>query len=151
MRIHDTLGLALLRVGVAGMMLGHGWPKLMLLLSGRGAEWMDPLGLGSTLSLALCVFAEFVCSLALLVGFFGRLAALVLTLNFWVIVFVYGEQSSWAQNELPMLYLLCFLTLVCTGSGPLSLDNLIARRMHMPTSSPHDINATRRGERTNLS
>lgn len=105
----------ILRVGVAGMMLCHGWPKLLLLVQGRGGEWMDPLGWGAELSLALCVFAEFFCSLALLVGLMTRLAALVLVVNFWVVIFVYGEQSSWAQNELPLLYLLCFVSLVCLG------------------------------------
>lgn len=130
------------------MMLCHGWPKLVMLVKGEGAEWMDPLGLGGTLSLTLCVFAEFVCSIALLLGFFGRLAALVLALNFWVIVFVYGEQSSWAQNELPLLYLLCFVVLICAGSGPLSLDHLIARRMRLLRHEERSrVSATRRGEK----
>lgn len=131
MNIRDNrgVGIALLRVGVAGMMLSHGWPKLLLLVQGHGGEWMNPLGLGSTVSLALCVFAEFFCSLALLAGVFTRFAALVLALNFWVVVFVYGEQSSWTQNELPLLYLLCFVALVCTGAGSLSVDHLLAHRM----------------------
>lgn len=131
MNIRDNrgVGILLLRIGVAAMMLCHGWPKLLQLLQGQGGEWMDPLGLGSTFSLALCVFAEFFCSLAVLVGFFTRLAALVLAVNFWVAVFVYGVESSWTQNELPMLYLLCFVVLVCTGSGPLALDHLLLRRM----------------------
>lgn len=131
MNIRDNrgVGILLLRIGVAAMMLCHGWPKLLQLMQGQGGEWMDPLGLGSTFSLALCVFAEFFCSLAMLVGFFTRLAALVLAVNFWVAVFVYGVESSWTQNELPMLYLLCFVVLVCTGSGPLALDHLLLRRM----------------------
>lgn len=131
MTMHNStrMGVLLLRVGVAGMMLSHGWPKLLLLVQGQGSSWMNPLGLGAALSLTLCVFAEFVCSVAVLVGFFTRLAALVLVVNFWVIVFVYGEHSSWAQNELPLLYLLCFIVLVCTGSGPLSLDKVLARKL----------------------
>lgn len=116
------------------MMLSHGWPKLVMLVQGQGAGWMDPLGLGGTLSLTLCVFAEFACSMALLLGFFGRLAALVLAVNFWVVVFVYGEQSSWTQNELPLLYLLCFVVLVCTGAGPLSLNRVISRRLKLQLS-----------------
>lgn len=131
MNIRDSrgVGILLLRIGVATMMLCHGWPKLLQLLQGQGGEWMDPLGMGSTFSLALCVFAEFFCSLAVLVGFFTRLAALVLMVNFWVAVFVYGAESSWTQNELPLLYLLCFMVLVCTGSGPLALDHVLLHRM----------------------
>lgn len=116
------------------MMLGHGSPKLMQLLQGQGDNWVDPLGWGSTFSLMLCVFAEFVCSIALLVGFYTRIAALVLALNFGVVVFLYGEHSSWAQNELPLLYFLCFLTLVCTGAGGLSMDAAFVRRRRQAES-----------------
>lgn len=127
---NSQAGIVILRVGVAAMMLCHGWPKLLMLLQGQGGEWMNPLGIGSTLSLGLCVFAEFFCSLAVLLGFMTRLASLVLVINFWVIVFVYGEQSSLSQSELPLLYFLCFVTLLCTGGGPLSVDRLLARRLH---------------------
>ena len=132
MKMYDNrgVGITLLRVGVACMMLCHGWTKLVLLVQGQGSEWMDPLGMGSTFSLALCVFAEFFCSLAVLAGFYTRLAALVLAINFWVVVFVYGEGSTWTQNELPMLYLLCFATLVCTGGGPLSVDRYLLQRFN---------------------
>ena len=124
----SEIGIVILRLGAAGMMLSHGWPKLLLLLQGHGAEWMNPIGIGSTLSLLLCTFAEFFCSLAIFVGLFTRLAALALVLNFWVILFIYGAQNAWAQNELPLLYLFCFAALLCTGAGPLSLDRLLARR-----------------------
>ena len=127
---NHQVGLLILRVGVAVMMLCHGWPKLVMLVTGHGNEWMDPLGMGSALSLALCAFAEFFCSLAILLGFFTRLAAFVLVVNFWVIVFVYGADSSWTQCELPMLYLICFLTLLCAGAGPLSLDRRLSRRLN---------------------
>lgn len=127
--IHRSeIGIVILRLGVSVMMLCHGWPKLWLLLQGRGGEWMDPIGLGSTLSLALCVLAEFFCSLALLVGAFARLAAFVLVVNFWVIVFIYGGESIWPHSELPLLYLICFLCLLCTGAGPMSIDRALARR-----------------------
>lgn len=111
-------------------MLGHGAPKLVLLLRGGGSEWLDPLGIGATLSLGLCVFAEFFCSLALIVGLFTRAAALILLINFWVVVFVVHMQSGGAQAELGMLYLVCYGTLMCTGAGPYSLDALLRRRLH---------------------
>lgn len=146
------VGVLILRVGVAGMMLCHGWPKLLLLVQGRGGEWMDPLGWGAELSLALCVFAEFFCSLALLVGLMTRLAALVLVVNFWVVIFVYGEQSSWAQNELPLLYLLCFVSLVCLGGGPLSLDRWLARRLRRrPADAASRVTSSAVSARTGLS
>ena len=128
LRSGSSIGLLILRVGVAALMLCHGFPKLLMLLQGQGSQWMNPIGLGSTFSLILCTFAEFCCSLAILLGIFTRLAAFVLVINFWVIIFIYGEGSFWPQSELPMLYLICFLTLLCTGSGLISLDHLIRRR-----------------------
>lgn len=123
-----SLGLLILRVGVALMMLCHGVPKLLLLLQGRGSQWMDPLGFGSTLSLLLCTFAEFGCSMAILLGLFTRLASFVLVVNFGVIIFIYDGGGIWPQSELPLLYLICFFTLLCTGSGPLSLDAFVRHR-----------------------
>ena len=128
--LHRTqVGVFVLRVGVALLMLTHGWGKLVMLMDGRGSEWMDPLGIGPTASLALCVFAEFFCSVAILVGFLTRAASFVLVVNFWVAVFVYGDQSVWPQNELPLLYMICFVALIGTGSGPLGVDRVLVRRL----------------------
>ncbi len=122
-----STGILILRAGVALMMLTHGWPKLQLLLASRGSEWMDPLGWGAAVSLGLCVLAEFFCALAILFGALTRIAALVLVINFWVALFVYGQASSWSVNELPSLYLICFATLLCTGAGSFSVDYLLQR------------------------
>ena len=122
-------GVFVLRAGVSLLMLTHGWGKLVMLMEGKGSEWMDPLGVGATASLALCVFAEFFCSMAILIGFLTRAASFVLVVNFFVAVFVYGNQSVWPQNELPLLYMICFVVLIGTGSGPLGVDRALARRL----------------------
>ncbi len=125
----NHMGIAFLRICVGAMMLSHGWPKLLMLLRGEGAGWMDPIGLGGTLSLVLCCFAEFFCSLAIIAGLLTRLAALVLVLNFWVVIFFANKDAPWAQVELPTLYLVCFITLVCTGSGRFGIDHLVRRKL----------------------
>lgn len=135
----NQLGISFLRICVGVLMLAHGAPKLVMLLRGEGSEWLDPLGIGGTLSLGLCVFAEFFCSLALIIGLLARFAAAVLFINFWVVVFVVHMLSGGAQAELPLLYLVCYGTLMCTGAGPFSLDALIKRRLHChycPPPSP---------------
>ncbi len=126
----NHMGIAFLRICVGALMLTHGYPKLLMLLHGEGAGWMDPIGIGGTVSLALCCFAEFFCSLAIIAGLLTRLAALVLVLNFWVVVFFVNKDASWAQTELPALYLVCFVTLVCTGSGRFGIDHMVRRRLH---------------------
>ncbi len=125
----NHMGIAFLRICVGAMMLTHGYPKLLLLLQGGGPEWMDPIGIGGTLSLALCCFAEFFCSLAIIAGLLTRLASLVLVLNFWVVIFFVDKGAPWAQVELPALYLICFITLVCTGSGRFGIDHFVRRQL----------------------
>ncbi len=125
----NHMGIAFLRICVGAMMLTHGWPKMLMLLRGEGATWMDPIGIGGTLSLVLCCFAEFWCSLAIIAGLLTRLASLVLVLNFWVVIFFAQRGAPWPQVELPVLYLVCFLTLVCTGSGRFGIDHLVRRKL----------------------
>ncbi len=125
----NHMGIAFLRICTGAMMLTHGWTKLLMLVHGEGAEWMDPIGIGGTLSLALCCFAEFFCSLAIIIGLLTRLSALVLVLNFWVVIFFAGRGAPWAQLELPALYLICFITLVCTGSGRFGIDHYLRRKL----------------------
>lgn len=123
-----SLGILLLRICAGGMMLLHGYPKLLMLMKGQGGAWADPLGIGSVCSLALCVFAEFLCSIAVMVGFMTRLAALALTINFAVVVFIANRSQPWEKAELGALYLVCFAVLLLTGAGRYSLDHLLCRR-----------------------
>lgn len=125
---NNHFGLLLLRVGVSIMMLVHGIPKLIMLWNGQGAEWLNPIGIGSTLSLFLATFAEFFCSILILLGFMTRLAAFVLFINFCVIVFAYDAGTPWSVAEFPTLYLLVYGVLVLTGAGRLSIDRVLARR-----------------------
>ena len=115
----SQVGIFILRVGVALLVLCHGWPKFIMLVDGKGSEWLDPL----------CVVAEFFCGLCVLLGFLTRVASFVLIVNFWVAIFVYGNGGGLSQNELPLLYMLCFVALLCTGSGPMGVDRSLSLRL----------------------
>ena len=81
-------GLLLLRLGLAfGLVYGHGYGKLMRLISGEGG-FPDPLGVGVQLSLALAVLAEFVCPIAIAFGFMTRLATVPVIILFVVAFFI---------------------------------------------------------------
>lgn len=121
-------GVLLLRLGVGAMMLAHGIPKLGMLLSGNWAAFQDPLGIGSFLSLLMCVGAEFGCSILIFLGLFTRLAALVLIINMSVALFLVLGLSGWGTQELAAIYLLIYLTLFYTGPGKFSLDARWLRR-----------------------
>ncbi len=110
-------------------MLTHGYPKMLLLLSGHGNTWLNPLGIGAELSLTLCVFAEFFASIALILGALTRPMAMVLAINFWVIVFIFDAGASWGERELAALYFVCYLTMIGLGAGRFSVDHCLITRV----------------------
>ncbi|HYM80530.1 MAG TPA: DoxX family protein [Candidatus Limnocylindria bacterium] len=126
--MNPSLGLLILRIGGAGLLLyGHGWGKLMG-FGERTASFSDPLGIGSPASLALVVFAEVVCALAVILGLFTRLAVIPPTVFFLVAVFVHHAADPWPKKELALIFAVPFLALFFTGAGAYSLDAVLARR-----------------------
>ena len=119
------LGLLVMRVGFAGSLIyGHGLGKL-LEFAERSSRFADPLGIGSPASLALVVFAELFCALALAFGFMGRLATIPLIINFLVIFFIQHGGDPFNKSEKAFLFLVAFVALLATGPGRFSIDGLI--------------------------
>lgn len=111
----------LLRIGVAALMLTHGLPKFFKLLEGN-MTFGDPLGLGSDLSLVLATFAEVGCSILLIIGAYTRLVTLPLIFTMLVAVSIVHSADPFGKKELPLLYILIFITLLVFGSGKYSVD-----------------------------
>lgn len=121
-------GLLVLRVSAGAVLLGaHGWPKLSHFAE-RAKTFSDPLGVGSTASLSLVVFAEVVCALAVILGAATRLLAIPVVIFGFVAAFVQHADDPFSKQELPLLYLACFLTLALTGAGDWSVDGWWRRR-----------------------
>ena len=116
--------LLILRVGIALLMLGHGIPKLQMLITGD-VQFPGVMGLSPTLSLALAVFAEVICSILLLLGLLTRYAAIPLIVTMFTAVFVIHGNDPFAKQELGILYLLVYLTLFILGSGKFSFDAIL--------------------------
>lgn len=116
------LGLFFLRAMVGIMMLlGHGWPKLAN-FSGKMANFPDPLGISSTVSLTLAVGAEFFCSILLILGLATRLAAIPLSITMFVAAFVVHAGDGWSHMEPALLYMVVFLAILFAGPGGWSID-----------------------------
>lgn len=129
-----TLNIALLivRIGIAGLMLVHGIPKLLMLISGEPVQFPEVMGMSPAFSLVLTVFAEVLCSVFILVGLGTRLATIPLIITMLVAVFYIHAADPFANQELGLLYLLGYVFLLLLGSGSYSLDALLLRRENTP-------------------
>lgn len=114
----------LLRLMAGGAMLSHGIPKL-LAFGSLSANFPDPLGLGSFISLMLSVGAEVGCSLLLIFGLFTRLALLPLFFTMLMAFFVIHATDPFAIKELAMMYMAIYIAIFTLGAGRFSLDNII--------------------------
>ena len=119
-------GLLLLRVGVGILMAHHGYDKLVH-FSEYQSKFMNFLGLGTSVSLGLAVFAEFFCSLLLIIGLFTRLACIPLIILTCVIIFKVSDSDIFGKAETATLFLIPYLTLLFTGPGKVSVDALISK------------------------
>ncbi len=134
--VHNTLpslGLLAARVGFgAYMLLGHGWGKLIE-FGERSAKFPDPLGIGSPASLTGAVFAEVFCSALLALGLATRAALVPLIFTMVVAAFLVHGNDPWflskigGSKEPAMLYLIGYVTLLFTGPGRFSLDEMIGK------------------------
>lgn len=120
--------LLLLRVGVSLMMLTHGYPKLMRFFADEPISFTSILGLSAAVSLALAVFAEFVCSLFIILGVGTRLASIPLVVTMAVAAFHAHAGDPFSRKEKALLFLLIYLVLLFTGGGKFSIDHLWSRK-----------------------
>ena len=121
-RSRPDAALLLLRLFVGFMMLlGHGGEKL-LGFSEKAPYFPDPLGFGPTLSLLLVIFAEFFCSLAVIFGFLTRLVVIPLIISTLVAAFLVHGGDPWSEQELAIVYFVCYLILFFAGAGRYSID-----------------------------
>ena len=116
-----------LRITVGVLMLTHGFPKLMKLVTGD-FSFPDPIGLGSTLSLVLATFAEFFCSLLIIVGFRSRLAAIPLIITMLVALLVVHNDEPIFDHWNIILYIFSYGILLHLGGGKYSLTYYMANR-----------------------
>jgi putative oxidoreductase len=115
--------LLLLRLAFGGMLLfSHGLPKL-LTFSERSQTFADPLGVGSTLSLVLAIFAEVFCSAGVILGVLTRWASVPVIITMLTLVFIVHAEDPWQKKELALCYLVPFLCLFIAGGGRFAVDN----------------------------
>lgn len=122
------IALLIARTGIAALMLSHGIPKLLLLVSGQPVQFPPVMGMSPALSLALTVFAEVFCSLFVLAGFATRIAVLPLIFTMLVAVLLIHAADPLAKKEPALYYLLTYTVLLFGGSGRFSVDAVLQKQ-----------------------
>jgi len=122
-----NLGLLILRVGVSfSMIYLHGYPKLIN-FSEFSIEFADPLGLGNAASLGLVLFAEFFCSIFLIIGLFTRFSCIPLIITMIVATWAINGGKEFIFQEKSFIYLITYISLLMSGAGRYSIDYLMVR------------------------
>ena len=116
--------LLVMRIFFGIMFLTHGYDKLMA-HSSMSYLFADPVGLGSTVSFWMVVFAELVCSLALIFGILQRVALIPMIIAMAVAFFMVHSGAPFAAKELSFIYMIIFVLLFITGPGRYSFDAVI--------------------------
>lgn len=119
-----NVGLFILRIGVGILMIHHGYDKLVHFQEYAG-KFINFMGLGASVSLSLAIFAEFFCSIFLMLGLFTRLAVIPLVIDMAVAVTIAHKSDVFGNGERGSLFFLIFLTVLILGPGRISIDGMI--------------------------
>lgn len=115
------IGLLFLRVGFSALLMVHGYDK-MVHYNEYSQQFIPFLGLSPSFSLMLVIFAEFICSLLVLVGLFTRFACVPIIITMCVALFKAHGGDVTGQGQAATLFLLAYLALLFTGPGKFSID-----------------------------
>jgi putative oxidoreductase len=122
-----SIGLLILRLGAGILMINHGYDKFIK-FDDMHPKFMTFMGLNTSISLGLVVFAELFCSILLILGLFTRLICIPLIILCIVIVFQANNADFFGKAELGALYLSIYLAILFTGPGKFSIDDLMSKK-----------------------
>jgi putative oxidoreductase len=114
----------ILRLTLGALMITHGYQKLIH-ISDDHSQFVNFLGLGKNVSFYLVVFAEFFCSLLVIMGLFTRFAAIPLIIAMFVAVSKGHNWDIFDTGEHAALYLGGYIVLLLLGPGRFSVDGMI--------------------------
>lgn len=121
-----NFSMLLLRVATGVLLMSHGYAKLVK-FEHMQDKFMNFAGLGTTLSLVLIVFAEFFCSIFVILGLFTRFACIPIMIGMIVVVFIASKGNIFHEGERGFLYLISTVVILLCGPGRLSLDSMMGK------------------------
>jgi putative oxidoreductase len=121
-----NMGSLLLRLAMGGLLLPHGYDKLIHFAAYKG-QFLNFMGIGVTASLALTVFAEFFCSLFVVLGLATRLAAIPPAIAMFVALWKRHNLDIFGEGEHAALFMFGFLVIMIIGPGKMSVDGAMGK------------------------
>lgn len=121
-----NFGALLLRLAMGGLLLPHGYDKLIHFAQYK-AKFINFLGIGTTMSLSLTVFAEFFCALFVILGLATRLAAIPPAIAMFVALWKGHNLDIFGEGEHAALFMFGFLVILIIGPGKASVDGAMGK------------------------
>ena len=119
-------GMFILRVGCGILLFNHGYQKITHF--SNTADHMPALfGLSGTIKASLVIFAEFFCTLLVMLGLFTRLACVPIVISLGIAVFKAHNMDVFGQGQAATLFLVAFAAILIIGPGKASVDGMIGK------------------------
>ncbi|MTI12926.1 DoxX family protein [Sansalvadorimonas verongulae] len=136
-----------LRIPVGIIFMAHGAQKLFGWFGGYGltatGQWMASIGIEPGVLMAfLAGSAEFFGGLFLILGFLTRPSSIALAITMVVAISLHFEHGLFLSNngyEFGLSLLAASLSLVLSGGGALSVDQIISRVLNEDTPQKRDV------------
>lgn len=123
-----NLATLFLRLGLGAVIVfSHGWEKVSQ-FSDMQDKFVNFMGLGSSVSLTLSLFAEFFCGTLLVLGLFTRAAIILLIINMATALTLVHDWAIFTNGQLPFAFFTGFVALLFLGPGKISLDSVIFKK-----------------------
>ncbi|MEO6722205.1 MAG: DoxX family protein [Ferruginibacter sp.] len=121
-----SAAMLLLRLVAGILLMTHGYDKLVHF--DKTATFMPHLfGMSSSITAALVIFAEFFCSLFVILGLFTRLACVPIIICMCYALFITNHGDVLGKGELGTMYLAAFSVLLFVGPGRVSVDSMTGK------------------------
>jgi putative oxidoreductase len=99
----------------------HGYGKFLKVINGN-FKFSDPLGIGTSFSLILASFGEFIAPIFIIIGWKTRLFTIFPTLTMLVAFTIAHDGDPFSRKEKSLMYLITFIAIYFTGPGKYSID-----------------------------
>lgn len=120
-------GMLILRLGLGSLILvKYGFQKITH-FSETAQHMPNLLGMGGTVNAVLIIFAEFFCSMFLIIGLFTRFACIPLIIAMSVALYKVAHLNFLGQGQLAALYLTGFIAILLIGPGKVSVDGMMGK------------------------